>query len=477
MASRIIAGLRAGQLQFRIWRRGRPFWGGLLLIIAGLEILIIPTAQQLILPIDMVIYAGIAGVSGYLIGGLLAVVGILAWLQPQQNTFFGIVATLLALASFVTSNFGGFVIGMLLGLVGGALVFAWSSDKPARVASSDGRRAPWHRYLPRRRAGGRASADRKDDESPTEVDADADATAATDAAKTATSNDTSPEHPGDRNGYHVMLAVPLAALLLTAPAEQSNWWDWLTPGDSGDSGDSSEQDDTEPSPESPAPTPSPSAELEDDELPEGGITPEDGADDEDEDEDGADDEDDDADPAECTLALGGDAVAEDEDELAEAVEACQAAEEQGELPEVPQGTSDGCFTPTVSPTGMEADRLTMRGARFEGVVECATSEGSERYLRLSMDEADFTGADLWFESRGARSTMALPDMQMQGEVVLHVTRMHVRLLGIPLTFTPDFPPPLLLPIMSVTELEVDQPLAEAAQLSVGGLEQDFRDQS
>ena len=129
--------LRAGRVRFRDWRRRRPFWGGALLAAAGIELLVAPAAQSLILPIDLIIYAGVAGISGHLIGVLLIGIGILSWFQPAQNSFFGMVGIMLALVSFVTSNFGGFVIGMLLGIVGGGLVFAWGPE--AREQRSQGR--------------------------------------------------------------------------------------------------------------------------------------------------------------------------------------------------------------------------------------------------------------------------------------------------------------------------------------------------
>lgn len=129
--------LRAGRARFRGWRRRRPFWGGVLLAAAGAELLVAPAAQSLILPIDLIIYAGVAGISGNLIGVLLIGIGVLSWFQPAQNSFFGMVGIMLALVSFVTSNFGGFVIGMLLGIVGGGLVFAWGPR--TREQRSEGR--------------------------------------------------------------------------------------------------------------------------------------------------------------------------------------------------------------------------------------------------------------------------------------------------------------------------------------------------
>ena len=135
--SQAMTKLRAGRARFRAWRRRRPFWGGALLAAAGIELLAAPAAQSLILPIDLIIYAGVAGISGHLIGVLLIGIGALSWFQPAQNSFFGMVGIMLALVSFVTSNFGGFVIGMLLGIVGGGLVFAWGPK--AREQRSEGR--------------------------------------------------------------------------------------------------------------------------------------------------------------------------------------------------------------------------------------------------------------------------------------------------------------------------------------------------
>src|SRR5262245_49884596 len=69
---------------FRAWRRSRPFWGGLFAVIGGIELVLIPLA-----PMPVVIHQGIAGIGSYLIGVLLAVLGVLLWVQPAQRTFYG----------------------------------------------------------------------------------------------------------------------------------------------------------------------------------------------------------------------------------------------------------------------------------------------------------------------------------------------------------------------------------------------------
>jgi Family of unknown function (DUF6114) len=113
---------------FRIWRGTRPFWGGLLVLGGACEIL---TSEQG--PIALVVHIGIQGLAGYLIPMMLLLCGILLWFNPAQRAFYSLLAIVLALGSWITSNLGGFFIGMLLSLVGGALAFAWTtgSDRQA----------------------------------------------------------------------------------------------------------------------------------------------------------------------------------------------------------------------------------------------------------------------------------------------------------------------------------------------------------
>jgi len=466
--------LRAGWGRFRDWRRGRPFWGGVLLVAAGVELLAAPAAQSLILPIDLIIYAGIAGVSGTLIAALLITLGVLSWLQPQQHVFFGLVGLALALVSFVTSNFGGFVIGMLLGIVGGALVFAWAPDVRRRLRGRRGTGKP----------GASRDADAPGDEGPgTDPAAPAGASPDTSGAGPAPGAGARPARdgaprdaagpppeeavadPGPGPRPLASLALPLAAavVLAGAPAPTLGWpWDWFVPP-----GDEEEQPGEDPS-EAPSDAPTgepaePGGDPGEDEE------PREPGEDEDEEPGEEPEEDTGADPAACELLSGDTALAESEEEFLEAVEACRAARDAGELPEVPVVGDDDCFQGSVRTSGLTAATLTMRGARYDGVVECPTADGAQRYIRLSMSQADVVDGELWFEDAGTRMSLGLPTMNLTGDVRLHVTRMHVRILGIPLTFTPDFPPPLLLPFMIVTDVEVDSPMAGTDSMTIPDL--------
>jgi hypothetical protein len=129
------AAVGSGRAAFGRWRRTRPFWGGFLLLLAGIELLLIPLSGILVHgAVKLVVYIGIGGVFGVLLGVLLIACGLLLWLNPAHRTFYAIAGVLLAVLSFIASNFGGFFIGMLLGIIGGSMGFGWSpsADRPAR---------------------------------------------------------------------------------------------------------------------------------------------------------------------------------------------------------------------------------------------------------------------------------------------------------------------------------------------------------
>jgi Family of unknown function (DUF6114) len=113
--------------RWQAWRRSRPFWGGLLLILAGAELVLIPLSGVLVHgAIKLVIYIGIGGVSGVLIGALLIASGTALLVDRAHRSFYGIAGILLGIGSFPASNLGGFFLGMLLAIIGGALGFAWA---------------------------------------------------------------------------------------------------------------------------------------------------------------------------------------------------------------------------------------------------------------------------------------------------------------------------------------------------------------
>jgi hypothetical protein len=132
-----MAGFGSKRQSFRHWRGQRPFWGGMLTLLAGIPIMYIPY-QNLTLGSLTIRMATTAGAGSLIIGVLLVVLGLTMWFQPQSRVFAGVAAILLALVSLVVSNIGAFLIGFLLGLIGGALGVSWAPGKPVNAEPGSG---------------------------------------------------------------------------------------------------------------------------------------------------------------------------------------------------------------------------------------------------------------------------------------------------------------------------------------------------
>ncbi|WP_314175321.1 DUF6114 domain-containing protein [Streptomyces winkii] len=111
--------------RWRGWRRGRPFWGGLFTVLAGVEIGVLPLA-----PMKVMLHEGTAGIPAVVLAAIMVVLGFSGWFTPQYRGLAGIITVMLAASALVLSNLGGFMIGTLLGVVGGALMFAWRPVPP-----------------------------------------------------------------------------------------------------------------------------------------------------------------------------------------------------------------------------------------------------------------------------------------------------------------------------------------------------------
>ncbi|MGW0910141.1 DUF6114 domain-containing protein [Streptomyces sp. NPDC002784] len=121
--------LRVIRRHFRAWRGERPFWAGLFVILGGLPIAYFPYANLQIGHLTLAM-ATTAGAGSLIIGVLLVVLGVSLWFQKHVRTFAGVAAILLALVSLPVSNLGGFLIGFLLALVGGAMAVSWAPGAP-----------------------------------------------------------------------------------------------------------------------------------------------------------------------------------------------------------------------------------------------------------------------------------------------------------------------------------------------------------
>ncbi|PKV84581.1 DUF6114 domain-containing protein [Streptomyces sp. TLI_146] len=121
----------------RRWRRTRPFWAGLLLVLGGAELLLVPLS-----PLTILVSLGLGGIAAIGIGLALIVAGLFLWFLPHTRHYVSINALLLSVLSFVATNLGGFLVGMGLGIAGSAMGFAWTparEPEPGLAELRDGR--------------------------------------------------------------------------------------------------------------------------------------------------------------------------------------------------------------------------------------------------------------------------------------------------------------------------------------------------
>ncbi|MFF4016287.1 DUF6114 domain-containing protein [Streptomyces sp. NPDC001843] len=115
--------------RFRQWRGQRPFAGGLLLVLGGAEILVTMKA-----PLPVILHVGMQGLAGYLLPTVMLILGLLILFSPAQRLFYSILGVLTSLGTWPTSNLGGFIVGLALGVTGSCLSFGWLPDQEPRVS-------------------------------------------------------------------------------------------------------------------------------------------------------------------------------------------------------------------------------------------------------------------------------------------------------------------------------------------------------
>ena len=127
---------RSAWERFRDWRQHRPFVGGLLTALGGIEMFF--SGQLDIGRIH--VQLGIEGLQATIIPILLVLLGVLVVAMPAHRIFYGVIALAIAVYSLVGVNLGGFFIGMLLSTVGGVLTVAWMPLEQRGERRSRGRR-------------------------------------------------------------------------------------------------------------------------------------------------------------------------------------------------------------------------------------------------------------------------------------------------------------------------------------------------
>ncbi|WP_229698649.1 hydrogenase expression protein HypF [Wenjunlia tyrosinilytica] len=148
-------------------------------------------------------------------------------------------------------------------------------------------------------------------------------------------------------------------------------------------------------------------------------------------------------------------------------------------PEEGHVKGDNEQTPNILPKDpwtLKASRLGLHGLKYDGVVNVRTSAGTTKqalkFRASGIDIGDLhqlvdgpLGVTMHIEARsGSTSTIR------GGEVTMYTEKLSGKLLGIiPITFTPESPPPLTLPELFFTDVTVVQAGQFGGNLTVPGL--------
>jgi hypothetical protein len=157
-------------------------------------------------------------------------------------------------------------------------------------------------------------------------------------------------------------------------------------------------------------------------------------------------------------------------EAAAAVRDCAAV--AAEAPAKVASAADG--VPVVSPevSTLKATSLTMNGLSYDGVTTLRSTAGPVQVLAFSLDTLDVAGMDQTYPFGGhtVSITNVTGDAHITGNVKLYVTRMAGSVFGlVELTFTPESPPPLIVPFLVMTGTTSEVALVQADQVRASSL--------
>ncbi|WP_269637115.1 DUF6114 domain-containing protein [Promicromonospora sukumoe] len=136
-------GLRARFARWREdfgpWRSQRPFVGGVLVVLAGLEMLLSGPIKLDQLGMNIVLQFGVEGAQATILPLALVLLGILVIAQPVHRIFYGVISLAISVYSIAGVNLGGWVVGFLLGVVGGIIVVSWAPEEESGTAEESGK--------------------------------------------------------------------------------------------------------------------------------------------------------------------------------------------------------------------------------------------------------------------------------------------------------------------------------------------------
>jgi hypothetical protein len=158
-------------------------------------------------------------------------------------------------------------------------------------------------------------------------------------------------------------------------------------------------------------------------------------------------------------------------EAAAAVRACTAA--AAEAPPRTASAADGLPVVSAEVSTLKATSLTMNGLSYDGVTTLRSLRGPVQALVFSLDTLDVAGMDQTYPFPGSRTVvLGNPgsDAHITGNVKLYVTKLTGSVFGlVELTFTPESPPPLIVPFLVMTNATSDVALVQADEVRASTL--------
>jgi hypothetical protein len=114
--------------------------------------------------------------------------------------------------------------------------------------------------------------------------------------------------------------------------------------------------------------------------------------------------------------------------------------------------------------------LSQSGLSFDGIVELPTHTGTIRCLQFSLRSSTSTPFELRVPTQGGTLSLRSTSLTVSGQVKFYTTEIKGRLFGlVPVTFTPDSPPPLVVPELFFTDATVQLVFVHAATLTAPAL--------
>ncbi len=478
---------------FGRWRRGRPFWGGLFLVVSGLEFYV--SAHMDLMPVK--VSFGSQGFLSWVIPLGLLLCGLLVWLTPAQRIFYGILGATVSVAALIGLNLGGFFVGMLLGIVGGALAFSWTPVAPVETETVE---LPEH---PEAGNGADAGPDIVDDVDRVERVEEGEGPQRsggplTDDLPTSTTSplgvppvqggrhSAGPEQPPGRATGQPLALVLVSALatagLLSLPAPPPAAAA-PCPAGTGAAPKAAPSKATTPktggptaragaaSPKAPAAAPSTSTPSP---SPAGGGNP------------AGDAISGFFDGVGRLLGTGGDPPGPTPTPAptpsSTASTTTPAPKATGTAKPTGSPKPSGCGTPMLAvPAGQPlvnerpslqiAATLTQSGLSYDGIVDLPTHSGTIRVLQFSISSSTSTPFELQVPALLARTlSLKSSKLTVSGHVRFFTTEIKGNLLGlVPVTFTPDAPPPLVPPELFFTSATVKLVFVQCDVLTAPGL--------